>query len=338
MDDGSPIPYLFCIFLLILGGAFFAGTETSLASVNKIRMMSYADDGDKRAKRVLYIHNNFDKALTTLLIGNNIMHIGCATLSTVLATRLWGTGAVTLATVVITMLVFLFAEMIPKSFAKVFNEKFAMSVAGVLIFLMKAFTPVSFGFTKLGEAVSLPLRKKVPEAPTVTEDELHDIIDTVVEDGELNKEEGELMQNALEFAETEAHEIYTPWRDVVTLQDNMATSEILDSIHNGTHTRLPVVDAQGQVQGVLQIRKYLKTYLQNPGTSLDAVMDAVHFVNGDMPIDDLMTAMSDSKTHLCVVIDGNGAPLGVITMEDILEELVGEIYDEDDPAEGGSAQ
>jgi len=335
MDDGSPLPYLFCIFLLILGGAFFAGTEIALASVSKIRMMSYADDGNKQAKRVLYIHNHFDRALTTLLIGNNIMHISCASLSTVMATRFFGSSAVTVATVLTTLAVFLFAEMIPKCFAKAFNEKFAMAVAGPLIFLMKLLHPVAFLFTKLSEFVSRPFRSHEEEEPTVTEDELYDIIDTVIEEGELDKEEGELMQNALEFAETEAHEIYTPWRNVVRVREDLSSKEILAVIQSCTHSRLVVVDAQDQPIGILQIRKYIKACLQDPKISLLSVMDDVNFVRGDMPIDDLMAAMSEKRSHLAVVLDKNSLTLGILTMEDILEELVGEIYDEDDPMEGG---
>ena len=130
MDDGSPIGYLIAIFAFILGGGYFAATEIALASVNRIRMMSYADDGNRRAKRVLYILDHFDKALTTLLIGNNIMHISCASIATLMATKLWGVGYVTLTTIVTTIVVFLVAEMIPKRFAKANSEKFSLAVAG----------------------------------------------------------------------------------------------------------------------------------------------------------------------------------------------------------------
>lgn len=141
MEDGSPTGYFISIFLLILGGAYFAGTEIALASVNRIRMMSYSDNGDKRATRVLYILDHFDKALTTLLIGNNIMHIGCASIATLMATKLWGEGAVDATTVVITVVVFFVSEMIPKRFAKACNERFALMVSGSLILLMKFSRP-----------------------------------------------------------------------------------------------------------------------------------------------------------------------------------------------------
>ena len=177
MDDGSPIGYLIAIFAFILGGGYFAATEIALASVNRIRMMSYADDGNRRAKRVLYILDHFDKALTTLLIGNNIMHISCASIATLMATKLWGVGYVTLTTIVTTIVVFLVAEMIPKRFAKANSEKFSLAVAGSLLFFMKVLGPLAFIFSAISRFVSKPFKKNEEEEPTVTEDELYDIIE-----------------------------------------------------------------------------------------------------------------------------------------------------------------
>lgn len=334
MDDGSPIGYLISIFLLILGGAYFAGTEISLACVNRIRMMSYADNGDRRAARVLYILDHFDKALTTLLIGNNIMHIGCASIATLMATKLWGARAVPATTVATTAVVFFVSEMVPKRFAKACNERFALAASGLLLLLMKLFTPVSFVFSKLSAWVSKPFKKR-EEEPTVTEDELYDIIETIAAEGAIDEEKTELVQSALEFSDTFVRDVLTPWERVVRIRANATKDEILTAIRQNAHSRLPVVDDADNVLGVLLIRKYLKAHMRGEKRPLLALVEKAHSVNADMPIDDLFPVMSQNKTHLSIVRDGEGKTLGIITMEDILEELVGEIYDEDD--RGGAA-
>lgn len=336
MDDGSPIRLLGYIVLLLIGAAYFASAEMALSSTNRIRMMNYADDGNKKAVKVLYILDHFDSALTTLLICNNVMHIGCATLATVLATRLWGTGAVTASTIITTVVVFLLAEMLPKSFAKACNEQWSLQVSASMIFFMKVMRPFTFFFTKLGDMLTALLKGKAGEEPTVTEDELHDIIETIVEEGELDQDEGELVQNALEFAGTTAGSIYTPLRKVVRVNISMDSETILDIIKTCGFSRLPVTGKEGAVLGILPIRSYLKAYLQDKDITLSEVMADAYFVSDTTPIDDLMAAMNQSKTHMVAVLDSEGETLGVITMEDILEELVGEIYDEQD-TEGGVA-
>ncbi len=337
MDDGSPIRLLVYILLLLLGSAYFASAEMALTSVNKIRMMNYADNGNKRAAKVLMILSDFDRALTTILIGNNIMHIGSATLATLFVTRLWGASAVTASTIVMTIVVFLFAEMLPKSFAKACNEQWAQAVSGSLLFVMRILNPITVVFTWISGVLSRPFMKKDAQTrPTVTEDELHDIIDTIVEEGELDEEEGELVQNALEFAETAVREVYTPWYKVVRVNISMSSDTIIDVIKSCSHSRLPVTGKHGAVIGILPIRSYLKAYMKDKDITLSEVMVDANFVAADMPIDELMQTMSENKTHMVVVLDHNGKTLGLITMEDILEELVGEIYDEEDP-EGGAA-
>ena len=334
MDDGSPIGYLISIFLLILGGAYFAGTEIALASVNRIRMMSHADNGNKRATRVLYILDHFDKALTTLLIGNNIMHIGCASIATLMATKLWGVKAVPATTVVMTVVVFFVSEMVPKRFAKACNERFALAVSGSLLALMKAFTPISFVFSKLSAWVSKPFKKQ-QEEPTVTEDELYDIIETIAAEGAIDEEKSELVQSALEFSDTTVRDVLTPWEKVVSIPVDAPDEAILSTIRENAHSRLPVVDEEGHPIGVLLIRKYLKAHMRGETPALSIIMESVHFVDADMPIDDLFPVMSQNKLHLSIVRDAQWKTLGIVTMEDILEELVGEIYDEDD--KGGAA-
>ena len=334
MEDGSPSPIgLFIpLILLFIASAYFAACEMAVASVSRIRMMTYEDAGNKRAKRVLKILDNYDKTIITLLIGNNIAHIGSAAIATLITTRFWGDGAIVYSTIVVTVAVFLFAENLPKAYAKACNEQFVMANASMILFLVKAFSPLAFVFSKVSGLLSRPFRSKVKTDPTVTEDELHDIIEAIVEDGALDEEKSELMQSALEFSERTAADILIPWDKVLTVSLDMSADEILEIIRLCAHSRLPVTGADGSVLGVLHIRKYLKAHLQGDAVLTD-VMDDAHFIRSDTPIDDLLPAMSANKTHLSIAMDSDGTPLGILTVEDILEELVGEIYDEEDERE-----
>lgn len=335
-DSGSPITLVLFFVILMLGAVFFAAAETALSSVNRIRMMSYADDGNKRAKRVLYILDHFDKAITTILIGTNIMHIGCATLATLLVTGLWGDGAVGISTAVTTVALFFFAEMIPKTFAAESSQRVSLGVSGALVLLMRVLSPVCFLYTKLAELAKKPFKKNMEEDITVREDELHDIIETANSEGAIDEKKTELMQSALEFQNTTVLEVLTPWDKVLTVRTDMPSGEVVRIIEDCAHSRLPVLDTDGDIVGVIQIRKYLKAYIEREGKlPLYRVMDKPQFVRADMPIDELLEKLSQSKTHVAIVRDNQKNVLGIITVEDILEELVGEIYDEDD--EGANA-
>ena len=331
-DFRSVIGLIVFFFVLLLGGAYFAGAETSLASVNRIRIMSRADNGSKRAKRVLYILDHFDAALTTILIGNNIMHIGCASLSALVAVRLnWSGFGPTAASLVTTLLVFLLAEMIPKTIAKACNESFALFVAPSLRFLMRVFYPLNVVFTSLTNGVKKLFRVKEQDEPTVSEEELHDIIETLDEEDDIDEDTADLMQSALDFTETPVGEVYVPLENVEAVTLGMHPTEIVKIIEQTNHSRLPVKNRDGAIVGVVQIRKYLKEYLRRNGhVSLARVMDKPYYVTVGTPIDEQLAGMSKAKTHIAIVKDNDGKVLGILTVEDILEELVGEIYDEDD--------
>ncbi len=334
MED-VPIRLFILAFICLIAGGYFAAAETALASVNKIRMMGLAENGSKRAKRVLYIENNFDKAITTLLIGNNIMHIAFATIAAVITTRIWGSGAVAIATVLTTVVVFLVAEMLPKSFAKEFSDQLSMTLSGSVIFLMKILSPLAFVFSGISNFLSKPFRITQKEDPTVSEEELKDIIENIAQDSDLDKDKSELMQSAMEFGYTGAGSVMTPWERVITVNDDISQEELINIIRESRISRLPVLTARGSVKGVIQLRKYLKEYIRKDGKiTLSECMDKPHFVSDDMPIDELLSRMSKHKTHICFVRNVEGKTVGIITMEDILEELVGEIYDEDD-TDGG---
>ena len=330
MDDpGSIILYL----LLIVCCAYFSGTEISLAKVNRIHIMSMSSKGIKGADNVLKVLDRFDEALSVLLIGNNIASISIATLSVIIATNIWGTASVSIATVVTTFIVFLFGEMVPKSFAISCNEKFALKASGLLLFLMKLFKPLSFVLSGISRIAVKPFKNSAENDVTLTEDELNIIVENISDNDNFDKETGELVKSALKFSNKTVREILIPWKDVLTIRSNMKTATILNVIQNTGHSRIPVVDRNGAIKGILQIRKFLKIYLQKRrNIVLASVIDYPYFAKPDIPLDDLLTLMSNHRRNLAFIKDDSGEILGIVTVEDILEELVGEIYDEDDKA------
>ena len=338
MDD-SPVRYLIYIIVILILAGYFAGTEIALASVNKIRMATRAENGDRAAKRVLYVLDNFDKALTTLLIGNNITHAGIATLATLLTYTFFDSVeampdyAVTVSTVITTVVVFFVGEMIPKSFAKTCNESFAVFACGPLIILMKVLTPISFLFSLFSDVISRPFKKKAGETPTVTEEELYDIIETFVEENDIDEETEELVQNAIEFSESTVKDVMTPWDKVVKIHEDTPAAEVVAICKGCTHSRFPVINSKDIVIGTLSMRAFLKQYLKNPDIAVRDVMAAPVYINANTPVDDILTMLSGKRTHIAYVRGGKSV-LGIITVEDILEELVGEIYDEEEKIGG----
>ena len=332
MDDGSRLP-LICAALLLLCAVFFAVAETAFASTTRTRMRVFEDRGDMRAKEALYVLDHFDLAISAILIGTNITHISIAALVTLAVTRRWGLSAVTVGTLVTTGAVFFFGEMLPKSIGKKFCDKLALSTAPTLVFFMKLFRPASKALTAIGQWAASHTPGDAEKS--VTEDELYDIIEDMTEEGSLNEEQGDLISSALQFGEVTVENVLTPRVDLVALDVNSSHEQILDCIKSSTHSRLPVYEGSiDNIIGVLQIRKYIKAYLRE-GENLDIrpLIDDVLFVHQSTKIDELLPVMSKRKHNMAVVTDNFGGTLGIVTVEDILEELVGEIWDEEDVIE-----
>lgn len=329
MEDGS-WSLIVIFILMLLMACYFAVAETAFATVNKIRMKNRADRGDPRAIRAMEVLNDFDKAITTILIGTNISHIVGASISTLFVTRLWGNAAVTVSTFVTTLIVFFFGEMLPKSFAKKYCESLSLWASGSMRFLMKAFTPISFLLTKFGQFVA-NLTKGDGEV-SVTEDELYDIIENLTEEGSLDEEKGELVYSALEFDDVSAGDIITARVDLVAIDIDDPPAEVLEKIKNCKHSRLPVYrDTIDNIIGVLQIRKYIKACIhEKDAVDLESVLDEPYFAHSSMKVDELLRELSRRKLNLAVITDSSGGTQGIVTVEDILEELVGELWDEDD--------
>lgn len=314
----------------MLVACYFATAETALASANRIRIKSLADDGNRRAQKTVALLDDFDRALTTLLVGTNIVHIACASLTTLFVKRLWGAGAVAVSTVVLAIVFFFAAEMLPKSFARAYPEEAALALAPSLRTLMTLLSPITVLFSGISKFITRLFG--VPDAPTVTEDELYDIIESIGEEGGIEEEASRLIHSALEFDDITVQQVLTPRNHMVTVALDDSCEEILSVIRESRHSRLPVYDkTPDNIVGILGIRRYLKAYLaQGENVSLAELMDPPYFLPRKRRIDDALSEMSGRKQHIAVVCDDFGGVLGIVTVEDILEELVGEIWDEDD--------
>jgi putative hemolysin len=317
------------LIALTLAAAYCAASETSFAAMNKLRIQSLADNGDKRAKLAMKISNNFDRAITTLLIGNNITHIAFAALVTLISTQLWGVQSVKYLTIASTVHVFLFSEMIPKSIAKANSDKFVLAVSGSLNFFMRILSPVTFLFSYISKA----LTKLFPGdgGNSITEEEFLDIIETAEEEGVLDKDKQELVRSALSFDEITVGDVFTPRENVVAIDVNYTKEEILQIVKSVKYSRLPVYEKSlDKIIGILHVRDFLKYILKHKEFELRKLLIKAHVTNSTTCINDLLHEMSTKKLHMAVVVDRMGKTLGIITIEDILEELVGDIWDEDD--------
>ena len=332
MDDGSRLP-IFCAILFLFGAIYFALAETGFASASRARLRLAEDKGDARAKKALYVLDHFDLAINTILVGTNIMHVSIAALVTLAVTRRWGLGAVPVSTLVTTGVVFFAGEMLPKSIAKKYSDKLALATSGALVFLMRALRPLTGLLGLIGRRVETLVPGDGEKS--VTEDELYDIIEDMTEEGSLDEEQGELISSALQFGDVTVENVLTPRVDLVALDITSSHEQILDVIRSSSHSRLPVYEGSiDNIIGVLQIRKYIKAYLRE-GKALDIrpLLDEVFFVHQSSKIDELLPVMSKRKHNLAVVTDNYGGTLGIVTVEDIVEELVGEIWDEEDVVE-----
>ncbi|MBE6577557.1 MAG: HlyC/CorC family transporter [Ruminococcaceae bacterium] len=336
------IPLWIIFFICVIGGAYFAATESSFSAVNKIKIKALADDGNKKAQGVMYVINKFDKALTTLLLGNNVTKIAGAAVFTLIATDIFQNklgktqdfldsfAFSVICSVMSTVIIFLFSEMIPKSFANDRSESVSLFFQASLRFLMKVLKPFSAFFTLITNLATKLFAKKEAE-PSITEDELTEIIETAEEEGVVDEEQSDMLKSALEFAKTTVGDIMTMEKDIDFIRINATTDEILDTIRNTIYSRLPVkAENSDRVVGILRTRTYLIEYKRNPNVKLRSLIKPPYRVSKDAKIDDVLTVMRQHKLQLAMVLDDEKKVVGLVTIEDILEELVGEIFDEED--------
>ena len=320
---------VFIIVVLLLFSAIFSASETAYNSVNKARLRSIADDGNKRAIMAIKISDNFDKALTTILIGNNIVNLTASALTTIYVTNRFGIEYVVAGTAIITVIVILFGEIIPKNLANEFPEAFSLFIAYPLNALIVLFTPIVWVLLKIKNFI-VRLCGGEDKQPTITEEELMYIIDEIEDEGVLNEEESDLVKSALEFHDISISEILIPRVNVAAVDIEDSIEEIRDVFLSTHFSRLPVYEKTiDNIVGIIHQKNFFDMYLEGR-RDINEILQKPLYIFGLTAISEIMREMQKTKNHMAIVVDQYGGTQGIVTMEDIIEELVGEIYDETD--------
>ena len=321
--------YLIAIIALLLCSAFFSGSETAFSSVNKIKLKNKADDDNKRAALALELTEDFDRLITTILVGNTISNIAMTSVATVYGISTWGNRiGPTIATVIVTLLVLALGEITPKIIAREHSEELALFLAPALKFLIIVLTPLTFVFNGLKILVKRMFGKN--EAPDFSEDELLTIVEEAEAGGAIGEEQSELIANAIEFNDVEAIDILTPRVDIVAIERGTPVTEIKKVFKESGLSRLPVFeDDLDNIIGVLNHKDFYNNSVRSMKDT-EKLIKPVAYVAETLKAAVLLKKMQAKKTHIAIVVDEYGGTTGLVTMEDIIEEIVGDIYDEHD--------
>lgn len=328
-SDSSVLGLTITLFVLIILSAFFSATETSLSSCNRIRLKNMHKDGNKRAGQVLGLIDNFDNALSTILIGNNIVNIAAASIATVVFTHYFGNSGLTYSTIAMTIIVLIFGEISPKSFAKEHAESFAMWCYPALILLIWAFTPLNKLFALLKDN----LRKLIDAAEHkgMTEDELMVMVDEVESEGAINSQESELIKSAIEFSDIRVKEILTPRVDIVACAITDSNDEIFKTFASHGFSRLPIYEGDiDHIIGIIHSKDFFIHYIKKSDFDLRTILKDIAIVHFSTKISLVLKTLQRTKVQMAIVLDSYGGVRGLVSIEDIVEELVGEIWDEHD--------
>ena len=318
------------IFLLLLFSAYFSASEMAFSTANRLRLKNAANEGNGKAKMALQLIGDFDRTLSTILVGNNIVNILSSSIATAAFTVLFGSAGVGVATVVMTVIILICGEILPKSYAKLHADKLALSMAASLRFIKLILTPVVFFFSLFYKIIRTPRE----EQPPMTEDELRFMIDEIADEGVIPEENSELMQSAIDFDRISVRQIITPRVDVDFIDIDDSPAEIRAFMETTRHSRLPVYrESVDNIIGVLYKSEYFLTAASGKEFTVESLLRKALFIPASLKISAVLRRLQKEKIHLAVVTDEHGGTLGVVTMEDILEELVGEIWDESDEVE-----
>lgn len=331
MPDGS-VQLLVALIILILFSGFFSATETAFSCANKIKLRTLASNGNKRATKVLVLaEENFDMLISTILVGNNIVNISAATISTLLFALLIKNPKIDssfVSTAVTTVVVLIFGEITPKFIAKTYPEKLAMLFYPVIRFFTFLFKPINIIFSGWKKFISVAFKLKNEEI--ITEEEIITIVEEAKEDGTLKQEETELIKSVIEFDDQEVENIYTPRVNLVAVDINSSMEDIQKVFQTTKFSRLPVyLETIDQIIGTIHQSDFY-SLLFTKATSIKSILKEPYFTTSHTKISKLLNQLQKNKTHMAIVLDEYGGTLGIVTMEDILEELVGEIWDEHD--------
>ena len=326
--DSSTISMTVAIVLLVMMSAYFSATETAFSCLNKIRMKSRAESGDHRAALAMDLVEDYDRLISTILIGNNIVNITASTVGTVLFTKLYAAYGPTVSTVVLTLVVLIFGEISPKSLAKEHAESFAMFSAPILRVFLLVLRPLNFLFSQWKRLLNMIFHPS--EDQGITEEELITMVSEAENEGGLDQHESQLIRSAIEFGDLEAGDILTPRVDIVAVEDSASMEEIAAVFAESGYSRLPVYHKDvDDIVGVIHEKDFNAARYRGE-TSLADLKAPVLYTTGNTKISELLRILQKNKAHMAVVVDEYGGTEGLLTMEDILEELVGEIWDEHD--------
>ena len=324
---------LTAIMILVVLSSFFSSMETAVNSCSRARLQNMQEKEISGSATALKFLDEYEKTITTLLIGNNIVNIGASSIATILCTNIWGSYGAAISTGLLTLIILTFGEIIPKCYAKENSEKLAVKYSGIVYFLMIILTPLSLLFIRIN-AAAMKLSGDSSSTPSVTEDELKYIIESIEEEGVLEEAESEMVQSALEFDEKTVLEILTPRVDVVSIDIDDSTEDISKIILSERYSRIPVYkDTIDNIIGILHTRDYMEILAQEKTPNIEKLIQPPFFVYKTRKLSALLADFKRKQMHIAIVADEYGGMLGIATMEDLLEELVGEIWDEDEEAE-----
>lgn len=327
MDESISI--ILILVVLIILSAYFSATETSFSSLNKIKMINLSRKGNKKAKLTLKLSDKYDEIISTILIGNNIVNIAAASLATVLFTSIWGEAGVTISTIVMTIVVLIFGEVSPKSLAKDIPESFAMFSSPILSFFCILLKPLNFLFCQWKKLLSRIF--KIKNDNSITGEEILTIVKEAQNMGGINYQEGELIRSAIEFNDQNVIDVFTPRVDVVAVEDTASKEELIDLFTKTGYSRIPVYHGNiDNIIGIINEKDFFNLVMNNSLEEVKTIIKSIAFIPPTMKISKLLRLLQNSKSHMAVIIDEYGGTMGIVTLEDVLEELVGEIWDEHD--------
>ena len=325
------IPSIAAMVICVILSGYFSATETAFSSVNKTRLKAMMEKGNKRAALTYRLAEDYDKLISTILIGNNVVNIALASIGTLFFVDLLGDNGATVSTAVITVVVLIFGEITPKSIAKDFPEKFAMFSAPFINMLIVVLTPLNFLFGLWKKLIGLIVKSE--DDAGMSQEELLLLVDEVQQDGAIDESEGELLRNAIEFGDLEARDILTHRVDLEAVPTDATKEEVAELFTESRFSRLLVYeDSIDKIVGVIH-QKDFYTGTGIVDAPLKDIMTEPLYIHQTEKVDDLLQLLRTNKSHMAIVIDEYGGTMGIVTMEDILEELVGEIWDEHDEVE-----
>ena len=327
MEDS--ISSILILVLLIIMSAYFSATETAYSSLNKIKLKSIANKGNKKAKLALELSEKYDSVISTILIGNNIVNIATASLATVLFTKLLGSSGVTVSTIVMTILILIFGEISPKSIAQDIPESFAIVSAPLLNAFCIILKPVNNLFCLWKKVISKVF--KIQKHSGITEDEILTIAEEAENEGGINPQQLEIIKSAIELNDQEVIEAFTPRVDMVAIKDSCSKEELLNLFIESGFSRIPVYhDNIDNVIGIINEKDLINIVVNNKNEEISSIIKPLNVIQPHMKLSQLLKVLQNNKSHMALIADEYGGTMGIITLEDILEELVGEIWDEHD--------